>query len=87
MRPGSAVIEILLRQGFPSTTDYHQADYANLARFFGLRYYYYDPLALWRDGKVAPRGVKIYGVDVMVDSEELADAVACAFREAVRAVV
>eukprot|EP00970_Alexandrium_tamarense_P014631 scaffold4215_cov202-Alexandrium_tamarense.AAC.4 len=78
MKPGGAIVEVLMRQGFVEFGDYHKADYANLARFFGLKYVYYDPLEL------LPKEDLISSKLIVVDTDELARVVFCLYRSTVQ---
>ena len=78
MKPGGAIVEVLMRQGFVEFGDYHKADYANLARFFGLKYVYYDPLEL------LPKEDLISSKLIVVDADELAWVVFCLYRNTVQ---
>lgn len=74
--PESVMIEITLRRNFnisgPNTM-YHKSDFANMARYYGLDYNYYDPL------HVLPVGSALASKTVVVDAEKLANVVACAY--------
>ena len=86
MRRGSSVIEVLLRRGWcndpwqfppnPPCSPYHKADFANMARFFGLNYFYHDSVHVGArstdeggPGIMNPIAVK----DVFVDSRRLSN--------------
>ena len=86
MRPGAAVVEILVRKG---QVDYIKADYANLVRFAGLNYHYYDPIAMLLNGSVMRRhnASSLKAENLVVDAEELAHVAYCAYRRAVFNVV
>jgi len=57
---------------------YHKADFANMARFFNMRYLYYDP---WFVG-IRRGGGAINVREVLVDSNELAAIAAAAYQNA-----
>lgn len=42
LTPGSTLIEVIVRGERFFNNAYHKADFANLSRFFGARYMYYD---------------------------------------------
>lgn len=75
MRPGTAVVEVLMRQGFAGS-DYHKADFANLVRFFGKNYFYYDAVSLGPQD-----ATEISAHTVVVDAEEFAQAVLCLYEK------
>lgn len=75
MRPGAAVVEVLMRQGFAGS-DYHKADFANLARFYGKKYVYYDAVSLM------PSNARGIGANnIVVDADELAQVILCLFEK------
>jgi hypothetical protein len=63
LEPGSIVVEILMRTGFDQY--YYKAEYANMARFFGMRYYYFD------SESVSPLGCGIHCEEVKIDTKKL----------------
>ncbi|KAL9187890.1 hypothetical protein ACHAXT_006268 [Thalassiosira profunda] len=78
MRPGTAVVEVLFRQGSEFVgSDYHKADFANLARFYGKKYVYYDSVSL------LPKGTEgLLAERMVVHADELAQVVYCLFGQA-----
>lgn len=95
MRPRSVVIEISLRYGWcndpwvfppvPPCVPYHKSDYANMARFFDVKYLYYDAEYIGCRAP-DPSGLMnpIVVNDVYVDSTKLAIAAQNAYRYATR---
>ncbi len=64
LEPGSIVIEILMRGG-GFDPYYYKAEYANMARFFGMKYYYFD------SNSVLPPGCGIHCETVTIDTKKL----------------
>jgi hypothetical protein len=64
LEPGSIVIEILMRGG-GFNPYYYKAEYANMARFFGIKYYYFDSKS------VSPPGCGIHCEEVKIDTKKL----------------
>lgn len=95
MRPRSVVLEISLRYGWcndpwvfppvPPCVPYHKSDYANMARFFDVKYQYYDAEYIGCRAP-DPSGLMnpIVVNDVYVDSAKLAVAAQNAYRYATR---
>lgn len=42
LKPGSTLIEVICRGSELYEDRYHKSDFANLSRFFGAKYVYYD---------------------------------------------
>ena len=97
MRPGSAVIEVMLRNGWcldpwrpadgvscQRCKAYHKADFANLARLFELKYWYYDAVFLSKRYGVNGEPINpIHVRNVLVDAEELADVAVAAYHRVI----
>jgi len=78
VKEGGAVVEILMRQGFGQ--DYHKADFANLVRFYGKKYVYYDPIAIELNEGVDNLSAHL----LIVDAQELAQALYCLYHSVLR---
>jgi len=80
VKEGGAVVEILMRQNFDDGIDYHKADFANLVRFYGKQYIYYDPIAIEPNGKVDNLSAHL----LIVDAQELAQVLYCLYHDTER---
>ena len=77
LAPETVVIEVTLRRNFNqsgSHSMYFKSDYANLARFYGLDYNYFDPLHL------IPAGSNLDARTIVVDANKLANIAYCAYK-------
>jgi len=80
VQEGGAVVEILMRQNFDHGSDYHKADFANLVRFYGKKYVYYDSIAIELNEGVDNLSARL----LIVDAQELAQALYCLYHSVLR---